>query len=84
MRVASVLWPAFLMAGVLEIVVFSVVDPGALQWLGGGALDWSARAVYSVGFLVFWAVIAVASAMTQLLAPRSGDQFDNSPIHPQG
>jgi uncharacterized membrane protein YcfT len=83
MRAASVLWPAFLMAGVLEILVFSLVDPGNLQWMGGHTLDWSPRTVYSLGFLVFWAVIALAGAMTQSLAPRTGDQFDNTPIHPE-
>jgi uncharacterized membrane protein YcfT len=79
MRVASVLWPAFLMAGVLEMLVFSLVDPGALQWMGGRNLDWSPRTVYSLGFLAFWLVIAVAGAMTQALAPRADDQFDNLP-----
>ena len=83
MRIASVLWPAFLMAGVLEIVVFSVVDPGQLQWMGGQTLDLAPRTVYSLGFLVFWGVIAVAGAMTQSLAPRAGDQFDNTPVHPK-
>jgi hypothetical protein len=29
-----IVWPAFLMAGVLEIVVFAMVDPADLHWLG--------------------------------------------------
>lgn len=62
-----VLWPAFLMAGVLEMLVFAVVSPGDLHWLGGEQLGWSTQAVYTVAFLVFWAVISAAGAMTWLL-----------------
>lgn len=67
-RVLLVLWPAFVMAGVLEMLVFAVVDPGTLQWPGGEALEWSRSTVYSVSFLVFWAVIAVSAAVTEYLA----------------
>jgi hypothetical protein len=56
-RVLLVLWPAFMMAAVLDAVVFSVADPGAL-------VAWSPMAVYTVGFLLFWVAIAVASAIT--------------------
>lgn len=66
-RVAAILWPSFLMAGVLEMLVFVVVDPGDLHWFGGEALDWSNQAVYTVTFLIFWAVIATAGALTALL-----------------
>jgi hypothetical protein len=67
-RVLLILWPAFVMAGVLEMLVFAVVDPGALQWPGGEALEWSRSAVYSVAFLVFWGVISVSTAVTEYLA----------------
>ena len=60
-------WPSFLMAGVLEMLVFAVVDPGELHW-HGAALDWSRPAVYTLAFFVFWAVIAVACALSVLLA----------------
>ncbi len=60
-------WPSFLMAGVLEMLVFAVVDPGELHW-HGTALDWSRPAVYTLAFFVFWAVIAVACALSVLLA----------------
>lgn len=66
-RALLILWPAFLMAGVLEALVFVVVDPSALQWAGGGSQRWSASAVYSVTFLVFWGVVATSGAITQLL-----------------
>jgi NO-binding membrane sensor protein with MHYT domain len=60
-------WPAFLMAGVLEVLVFAVVDPGALHWFGAQAVELSAPAVYTLAFFVFWVVIATSAALTQML-----------------
>ncbi len=70
LRAISVLWAAFLMAGVLEVVVFALVDPHSLRWFGGATLDLSARAVYTLAFFVFWAVIAVGAALALLLCTR--------------
>jgi hypothetical protein len=72
-RVMAVLWPAFLMAGLLETLVFALVDPGNLRWLGGAQVELSNLAVYSLAFFVFWAVIAGAGALTQLLALSADD-----------
>jgi hypothetical protein len=71
-RSMAVLWPSFLMAGVLEMLVFSLVDPTLLRLPGGVALDWSPTAVYTVAFFVFWLVIAIAGALTELLDAPSG------------
>jgi hypothetical protein len=68
----QILWPAFLMAGVLEIGVFALVDPSDLHWLGGAPLDISRQAVYTLAFLVFWGIIAVAGAITALLTRPEG------------
>ena len=74
-RALIILWPAFVMAGVLEILVFALVDPGELHGFGGSAAAWPTQAVYSVAFFVFWAVIAAAAALTLWLAPpRAGDE----------
>ncbi len=67
----AILWPAFLMAGVLEVLVFAVVDPGELHWFGGAVIAWPAQAVYSVSFLIFWGVISTAGALTALLSVES-------------
>jgi len=67
-RALTILWPAFLMAGVLEMLVFVVVDPADLHWFGGEALNWSHQAVYTVTFFIFWGVISLAGALTALLA----------------
>jgi len=63
----AILWPAFLMAGVLEMLVFALVDPGSLRWFGGEQVGLSSSAVYTMAFFVFWGVIATAGALTQLL-----------------
>lgn len=62
-----ILWPAFLMAGVLEMMVFAVVDPSDLHWFGGPAIGWSSLAIYTVTFLIFWGAVATAGAITALL-----------------
>lgn len=65
-RAMWIIWPAFLVAGVLELLVFSVVDPTDLDALAN--LMWSRNAYYSVAFFVFWAVVAGASALTLWLS----------------
>ncbi|MGY0194301.1 hypothetical protein ACWA7J_04420 [Leptothrix sp. BB-4] len=66
-RALAVLWPAFLMAGVLEMLVFAFVDPQALHWLGGAPVDMDRKAVYSIAFFLFWVVLGLSGAITQLL-----------------
>jgi hypothetical protein len=72
-RFAVVAWPAFLVAGVLEIAVFAFVDPSSLHSLGGDALDLSATAVYSLAFLMFWVATAAACSLTLLLQRAADD-----------
>ena len=55
------------MAGVLELLVFAVVDPQDMHWFGQ-PFDISRQAAYTLGFFVFWFVIAIAGALTTLLA----------------
>jgi hypothetical protein len=61
--VVTVLWPAFLMAGVMEMLVFALVDPDQLHGWGVDLSSWPAAAVYTVAFFLFWGIIAVASGM---------------------
>ena len=72
-RVMAVLWPAFLMAGVMEMLVFAFVDPTQLRLFGATPLDWSPTAVYTVAFFVFWGVIAAAASLTELLEVGAED-----------
>jgi hypothetical protein len=66
-RALLILWPSFLMAGVLEMLTFVVVDPDSLTLFGVTPLDWTRPAVYSITFLIYWAVISMAGALTALL-----------------
>ena len=61
-------WPSFLMAGVLETLVFSVADPQELRGFGGALNDLSPNAIYTLAFFCFWIVVALASSLTLLLA----------------
>ena len=71
-------WPAFLTAGVLEVLVFALVDPQDLRW-SGQALELSRQGVYTLSFFVFWAVAMLSSAMTTLLA-TSPFEVDRCPL----
>ena len=66
-RALLILWPAFLIAGVQEALVFVVVDPQSLHWFGLAPVTWSVHAIYSVTFLIFWGTTSTAGALTLLL-----------------
>lgn len=63
-----ILWPAFVMAGVLEALVFVIVDPASLRAHDGSSLSLPAIAIHTIAFITFWIVVATASAITQFLA----------------
>ncbi|OYT92972.1 MAG: hypothetical protein CFE43_05525 [Burkholderiales bacterium PBB3] len=66
-RLMWVVWPAFLAAGVLEVLVFALIDPQELHWEGQPLL-WSRSAVYTAAFFVFWGIAIVSNGLTALLA----------------
>lgn len=70
LHLAQILWPAFLIAGVIEMVVFAVVDPTGLT-IGAWAPD--PRTVYSLTFFVFWGLVATVSGISHVMMrqPRS-------------
>lgn len=73
----TVLWPAFLVAGVLEALLFVVVDPRELRWFGGPALGLSVSAVYTVTFLIIWALMSASSWLSVMMlrgAPGADDE----------
>jgi hypothetical protein len=65
-RVLSVVWPAFLGACLLEILVFAVVDPYSLQW-HGQPLPVSRQGVYSLAFFAFWGIAVMVGCLTLLV-----------------
>ena len=79
-RLMWIAWPAFLVAGVMEMAVFALIDPADLQWMGS-SINWSREAVYTVAFFVFWALAMVSSALTTLLS-LSPFEVNRCPVPP--
>lgn len=79
-------WPAFLVAAVLEMIVFAMVDPSDLHWFGN-PVGLSRQAVYTLAFFVFWAGAMASSALTTLLS-MSPFEVNRCPVpvseRPQG
>ena len=66
-RMMWIAWPAFLVAGALEMLVFAMVDPADMRWFGQ-PLEMSRQAVYTLGFFAFWLMTMASSALTTLLS----------------
>lgn len=66
-RLMWITWPAFLVAGVLEMLVFAMIDPAKMSWFGR-PLGISNLGVYTLAFFVFWAFTMVSGALTTLLS----------------
>ena len=73
-RIMQVVWPAFLMAGVAELVFFSIFDPFELHFFGN-PLDWSRQAIYALGFFGFWGLGIASSSLTMFLAQTDAHPF---------
>jgi hypothetical protein len=48
-RMMWIAWPAFLVAGMLEMLVFAMVDPQDLHWFGQ-PLEMSRQGIYTLVF----------------------------------
>jgi len=72
-RAIWILWPSFLVAGVAEVLFFSVFDP--VDFRAFGPLGLSRSAGYTIGFFLFWAFAASSSALTCFLQ-RSADEIN--------
>lgn len=68
----AVLWPAFVAACLLEVIVFAAFDPHDFS-LFGMSFDLERDAVYSVAFFAFWAIAAAAGLVTLSLSRSSED-----------
>lgn len=79
-RILWVVWPAFMVAGVLEIMVFAMFDPHDLHWFGQ-PVDWSRQGIYTVSFFVFWFMGCASSALT-LLSSLPVEVINGCPLMP--
>ena len=75
-----ILWPSFIVAGVVEAVFFTLVDPGELV-LFGNPVELGKTAVYSLGFFAFWAATAGSSALTCFFQ-KSAAEINQCPLEP--
>ncbi|MFH0131878.1 hypothetical protein ACGLHS_16850 [Variovorax sp. VaC1] len=66
-QLAGILWPSFLVACGMEVLVFALFDP-LNAFCGADALRMSRQGVYTAAFFVFWLMAAASSACTVLLA----------------
>ncbi len=85
-KLVWIVWPAFLSACVLELLVFALVDPADLH-VSGHLLAWSRQAVYTVAFFIFWSACLLSAALTTLIgtpAPKVTDCFIPPDERPQG
>ena len=65
-----ILWPAFIAAGVAEVVFFTVIDPKQL-FLLGQPVELAALTTYSIGFFLFWVLCIGSSLMTYFMLPQT-------------
>jgi hypothetical protein len=61
-----IVWPSFLMAGVMEIAVFAMVDPQDLH-LFNQTIGVSRQGIYTLSFFIFWIVCAASSCLSLFL-----------------
>jgi hypothetical protein len=62
-----VVWPAFLAACAMEMLVFALFDPHDLRWFGSN-LGLSNEAVYTLAFFAIWAITGASSWLTVVLS----------------
>ncbi len=66
--VGLVLWPSFLAACAASLLFFAAVDPALLRDAGPRLFaDLDREAGYAVGFIFFWVIGAIASALSVYL-----------------
>ena len=70
--------PSIVMAVLAEIVFFAVINPKDL-YLFGEPVYWSPMAVYSVGFLLFWALTASTVALSMFMQQNPDAHKQKSP-----
>ena len=73
-KLMAVLWPAFVMALVGDLLFFTVIDPAELYFLGR-QVDLGPLATYTIGFVLFWALACASSAFTYFLL-RSAEEVN--------
>ena len=79
-RLMCIVWPAFIVAGLLEMMVFAVIDPIDIHWMSEG-FDLSRQGFYTLAFFVFWGVTTLASGLSVFLAYPSVQRQELRTVH---
>ena len=74
--VIRVLWPAFLVAGLAEGLLFTLIDPEDLIFFGH-PVEASHEGVYTVTFFVLWALCALSSGLSVYITSTSFSEMDD-------
>jgi hypothetical protein len=77
-RLMWIVWPAFLVAGLADVIFFMLFDPIDLH-VFDNPLDISREAFYTFGFFGFWGLAIASSALTVFLG-RSSFDADRFPV----
>jgi hypothetical protein len=70
-KAIAILWPSFLFGGLGTVLLFSLLDPVDLFFVG--PLELGRKAGYTFGFFFFWALAAGSSWLTCFLEQRNSD-----------
>lgn len=64
-KVAAILWPSFLTAGLATVLFFTAFDPREIALCMGKNLQGDIRlASYTIGFFLFWALTSLSCVLT--------------------
>ena len=72
-----ILWPSFLAGAAGAALLFAILDPVDLRFVG--PLELGRKAGYTLGFFFFWALAAGSSGLTCFLQARAGREPDGAP-----
>lgn len=78
-KALAILWPSFVFAAIGTVLLFAVLDPVELRFVG--PLELGRRAGYTLGFFFLWAIAAGASWLSCFLERRA-EEVNRCPLVP--
>jgi len=78
----AILWPAFLGAAAADGLLFTLIDPLAVEWLGT-AIEVSRPLAYTIGFFSFWFLIVLTSFLSLWLHSDAVGKRNRRALNPR-
>jgi len=72
-----ILWPAFLVAGLAEGLLFSFIRPEDLIFFGHH-LALADEGIYTLGFFIIWIFCALSSALSLYILPARDEDSESN------